>query len=88
MQGFEEYSVEARRLFSKPVFYIGSETSRSDTHQYIQATLKKKNERCTCCSLGEICSGVWKEYAEMYDTNELFPVFISKNEVIKKIRER
>jgi len=85
MQGFEEYSVEIWRLLSKPVFYIGT-ALRSDIHHYVQTTLKKKDERCRCCSLNDICPGVWKEYADIYGTVELFPVFVSKDEIVKKMR--
>lgn len=88
MQGFEEYSQESKRLLSEPVFYMGSEVSRPDIHHHIQNTLKRKNERCGYCSLRDICPGVWKEYADLYGTNELFPVFISKDELITKLKMR
>lgn len=88
MQGFEEYSNEAKRLLSEPVFYTGGKSYRRDIHRFIQENLKCKDERCGYCSLNEICPGVWREYADLYGTNELFPVFISKDEVIRKLKSR
>jgi len=84
MQGFEEYSAELQRLLSKPVFYISDRTLKSDTHRYIKTNLKQKGESCEYCSLDDICCGVWKEYAELYGTGELFPVFVPKSDIIKK----
>jgi MoaA/NifB/PqqE/SkfB family radical SAM enzyme len=88
MQGFEEHSAEVSRLVSEPLFYVGSETLRPGAHEFIRTNLKRKDERCGYCSLNDICSGVWMEYANQYGTGELFPVFISKDEIMKKVRER
>ena len=88
MQGFEEYSVEIGRILSKPVFYISSAVSYSDAHRYVQDTFKRKDESCCYCSLNDICPGVWREYAAIYGTDELFPIFISKDEIIKNLKAR
>jgi MoaA/NifB/PqqE/SkfB family radical SAM enzyme len=88
MQGFEEHSAEVRRLLSEPVFYVSGAEFRSDTHKYAQTALKRKGEQCDFCFLNDICPGVWMEYADVYGTGELFPVFISKDEIIKKIKKR
>jgi len=87
MQGFEEYSVEVTRLLSEPAFYVSSKEFKADTHHFAQEFLKKKDERCEYCSVRDICPGVWREYADIYGTAELFPVFVSKNEIVEKIRK-
>jgi len=88
MQGFEEHSVEIGRLLSEPVFYISSKESRADAHRFTQAELKRKDERCSYCLLNDICPGVWREYAEVHGTGELFPVFVPKEEITKKLAKR
>ncbi len=44
-----------------------------------------KSEVCRHCSLDEICGGLF-ELGEHYDLGELHPVFVSKEEIIRKIR--
>ncbi len=44
-----------------------------------------KSEVCRHCSLDEICGGLF-ELGEHYDLGELHPVFVSKDEIVRKIR--
>ncbi len=43
-----------------------------------------KAEVCTHCTLNDICGGLF-ELGEHYDLSELYPVFVSKRDVIKKL---
>jgi MoaA/NifB/PqqE/SkfB family radical SAM enzyme len=44
-----------------------------------------KSEVCRHCSLDEICGGLF-ELGEHYDLGELHPVFVSKDDIVRKIR--
>ena len=86
MQGFEEYCAETQRLLSKPVFYIGSNDVKEDAHKDVIEKNKSKSSVCNHCFLNEICAGLWREYAEMYGLEELFPIFEKKEKIIEKIK--
>jgi MoaA/NifB/PqqE/SkfB family radical SAM enzyme len=45
-----------------------------------------KSPACTRCSLDDVCGGLF-ELGDHYDLGELHPVFVSKDEVIAKVRE-
>lgn len=44
-----------------------------------------KSEACRSCSLDEICGGLF-ELGDHYDLGELYPVFVDKDEIVRKIR--
>jgi len=76
MQGFEVASAETWRMAQPPVDYISEgKTKHSSLHQFINSNLKAKSSRCRVCKINPFCAGVWKEYADLHGTNELFPIF-------------
>jgi len=84
MQGFEEYSSDTRRivksekrwtLFLDPQGLVKTDAERFDY-----------GEACNYCFLRQICAGLYK-MNEFYDEKELYPVFVSKEKVIKRILE-
>jgi MoaA/NifB/PqqE/SkfB family radical SAM enzyme len=44
-----------------------------------------KAECCKQCSLDEICGGLF-ELGDHYDLNELYPVFVPKEDIVRKVR--
>jgi len=87
MQGYEVHSSEVHRIISEPVFYLAGGETKYDVHRFVIENFRKKGEQCEHCFLKDICGGVWMEYAEMYGREELFPVFISKEEIVKSVKE-
>lgn len=80
MNGFEKYSEETQRMLREPQMYVGSgKSEHSDLHKFINTNLKIKSKNCKICHLNEYCVGVWKEYAEIYNTSELYPIFNEVN---------
>ena len=75
MQFYEDYSAETQRMGKPAQEYAGSEGRHADLHDFIHSELKAKSEVCKVCFLNSKCAGVWKEYAEIHGTDELFPVF-------------
>ncbi|MEM3556116.1 MAG: radical SAM protein [Candidatus Micrarchaeia archaeon] len=87
MQGYEVHSSEVHRLISEPVFYLAGGETKYDVHRFVIENFRAKGEQCEHCFVNNICAGVWKEYAEIYGTGELFPVFISQEEIVESVRE-
>ncbi|QLJ53378.1 MAG: radical SAM protein [Candidatus Fermentimicrarchaeum limneticum] len=88
MQGYETHSSEVHRILSEPVFYMGSGDTQYDVHKFVIKNFRAKGEQCEFCFVKDICPGLWKEYADIYGTEELFPVFISKEGITKDVKER
>ncbi|MFW6025886.1 MAG: radical SAM protein, partial [Candidatus Woesearchaeota archaeon] len=79
MGDYYKKSSEYSREFEKPTQgYVSSDGVKSDLHGDIHSNLKKKGDQCKSCKLNDNCVGVWKEYAEMFGTEELNPVKESK----------
>lgn len=76
MQEFEKQSAETWRAMQPPVPYVSEgEVKHESLHKYINKRLKKKSPVCSVCKLNNVCVGVWEEYADIYGTGELFPLF-------------
>ncbi len=75
MIGYEKYSAEVNRMNSNFIYMDQKNTNIEDVHELINKSLKRKAFICRKCSLNNKCPGVWKEYAELFGTNELFPVY-------------
>jgi MoaA/NifB/PqqE/SkfB family radical SAM enzyme len=43
-----------------------------------------KSDACEACSLNDVCGGLF-ELGDHYDLNELYPVFVSKEDVVRKV---
>ncbi len=46
---------------------------------------RSKTKRCSGCHLFAQCEGIWKEYLKYYGDKELYPVSVSKEEIIQKV---
>jgi len=76
MQGYEKYCSETQRMQKQAQVYLGSgESKHDDLHEFIHSELKKKGNQCKSCQINQYCAGVWKEYADIYGTDELYPIF-------------
>jgi len=84
--GFEEHNAESRRMLEGAVVYIGAGGDMQDIHRKGLAFTKAKGAQCTLCNLGRLCPGVWKEYAEIHGTLELFPQYTDAKAIEAKIR--
>jgi len=78
MLEFKEHSSEYFRLRS--AFYQGQEYVNSMERSYNlikrqMTRLKTRSKDCELCALKNYCPGIWKEYAELYGTTELYPIF-------------
>jgi MoaA/NifB/PqqE/SkfB family radical SAM enzyme len=70
--GFEEYSSDFNRMTNqeKPTTdFVDKETQSFNTNDYI------KSEQCKHCLYSTYCPGMSKNYARMYGTKELVPIF-------------
>lgn len=85
MQDFEEFSTETRKII------------KNETYRCLFLNEKKREVRqisnyytkaacCKLCYLNEICAGLNSRYAKLFGTDELFPVFKDKNEIIKRVK--
>jgi len=83
MQGFEEHNVETKRLQGSACYHLEKGTQKQDTHSDHVERNKAKGIACDSCFVESICPKVWKEYADIYGTEELFPVFDKK--IIEKV---
>ncbi len=85
MQGFEEYSTETRKIVKNEA-YMGLFLHKSELEmRKIKNFFSIKDEKCSSCFLNEICAGLNPKYAELFGTEELYPVFKAKDKIIKKI---
>ena len=84
--GFEEHNIESRRMLEGAVVYIGAACEMRDIHRKGLAFTKAKGAQCALCNLDRLCAGVWKEYAEIHGTLELFPQYTDAKAIEAKIR--
>ncbi len=84
LSGFEHVSTETRKIVKEEVrtVYFLDDKGKVTQNEW----KSEKTECCTKCSLDDICTGIygWGRY---YSVAELSPVFVDKDEIIKKIRE-
>lgn len=80
---FEFTSTETRKMVKseeRAVYFLDSRGKvRQKDWNY------KKSENCSVCSLKSICAGLYG-LGKFYSENELYPVFIEKDGIIKKIK--
>ncbi|NTW27400.1 MAG: radical SAM protein [Candidatus Moranbacteria bacterium] len=84
LAGFEFASTETRKIVKKEartVYFL-------DTKEKLtQSTWEsEKAPWCNACELNDICAGLFG-WGRFYSIEELSPVFIDKNEIIKKIKD-
>jgi len=75
MKGFENHNDEIKRVKNGSFIHIERNEVREDTHRRHLLEDKMKGKQCKFCRVNKVCPGVWKEYAEIFGTDELFPVF-------------
>ncbi len=78
MEGFEEYVSE---------FLIYLREGRDEHKKRSYQEEKIKGEQCKVCKMNICCSGVHKNYADLYGTDELVPLHTDLNKLIKKCKE-
>ena len=84
MPGFEYVSTETRKIVKdeiRPLHFLDGRGS------FVQKSFyRDKPEKCRHCTLDEICAGLTAMNV-YYSSKELYPVFVSKNKIIKRIIE-
>jgi radical SAM protein with 4Fe4S-binding SPASM domain len=84
LPGFEFCSTETRKIVKqeiRPIYFLDKKGL------FIQKDfLRNKPEKCKYCSLVDICAGICS-MDKYYNSSELYPVFTSKADIIKKILE-
>lgn len=82
MPGFEHVSTETRKIVKgelRPLHFLDKRGLVLQKNFF-----RDKPKKCNFCSLDEICAGVCA-MDKYYSSKELFPVFVSKEEIIEKI---
>ena len=85
MAEFAEYSTEARRIIHREVDFVHrrGRSSKSYTSRYWEWEYEKP-EVCQLCWWRDICPGIEKDYVKIYGSEELYPIFLSPKQIIKK----
>lgn len=77
MLEFKEKSAEYRRntleVYKNQTYF--SSTTKNKLARDIRENTKKRSPDCELCRMKNICPGMWKEYIEMFGSDELFPIF-------------
>lgn len=84
MPGFEHVSTETRKIVKKefrPLHFLDKRGLVVQKNFY-----RDKPKKCKTCSLDEICAGLCA-MDKYYSSKELYPVFVSKEKIIRKIRK-
>jgi MoaA/NifB/PqqE/SkfB family radical SAM enzyme len=83
LAGFEFACTETRKIVkqeSRTVYFL-DQKGKSTQNEW----KSEKAKNCTACSLDSICAGLYGR-GSYYAVAELGPVFVSKDEIIKKIK--
>lgn len=84
MPGFEHVSTETRKIVKselRPLYFLDKRGLVLQKNFF-----RDKPKKCKICSLNDICAGVCA-MDEYYSSRELFPVFVSKEKIIRKIMD-
>ena len=85
MPGFEDVSTETRKIVKgedRKIYFLDKKRKFFNEKKWYY----DKFEFCEICSLNEICAGLYMGKNGVNDKNELFPVFVSKEEIKFKIK--
>lgn len=75
LPGFEKHNIDLRPLqVTGSDMGSGFPDGRVPQYREVLRMEKHKGKQCALCSLGTICDGIWKEYAEKLGTEDLSPV--------------
>lgn len=86
MQGFEEFSTETRKIIKNETYRCLFLNENNRELREIKNFYYTKAKCCEACSLNEVCAGLNPRYEKLFGTDELFPVFQSKDEIIRKVK--
>lgn len=81
---FEHASTETRKIVkveNRTVFFLDEKGEVTQKNWFC-----KKADFCQQCSLNNICAGLYTR-GGFYEENELYPVFVDSQKIIKKIKE-
>jgi len=84
MAGFEYCSTETRKIVkneTRPLHFLDKRGARVEDDFY-----RDKAPQCQFCFLDEICAGLW-QMDKYYSSKELYPVFVSTQPIIQRIRQ-
>lgn len=65
-------NIEWKRLNWPPHYHIEKDFIVEDCHRYNLQHYKAESNACSLCSLSFACGKVWKGYADIYGTSELY----------------
>jgi len=82
MTGFEHCSTETRKIVKREEMAIHFLDKKGFVR--VENFRYSKAECCKSCFLNDICAGLYM-MGKYYDAKELYPVFVDKNKIIKKI---
>ncbi len=85
MNGFEEYSTETRKIVKRETYRCLFLNKNNLEDRNVKNFFSVKDEKCSFCFLNQICAGLNPKYAKLLGTQELYPVFKDKNQIVKKI---
>ncbi|MBR9681541.1 MAG: radical SAM protein [Candidatus Altiarchaeota archaeon] len=81
---FAEYNTELRRISTKEDSVV---FRRRESVGYTDGYFEREYVRgkaCHSCTLKTVCPGVDKDYAEIYGTKELYPLFVDPKKIVAK----
>ncbi|MCK5333140.1 MAG: radical SAM protein [Candidatus Aenigmarchaeota archaeon] len=84
LKGFESHSVELTRgelQDSFKTYWLVTRKVREEDQKYIDH-LQAKGKQCSFCWLNPVCHGVRSNYAVLYGTSELYPVYKRLEEIL------
>ncbi len=87
LAGFEAYSTETRKIVKNEkyrIFFLRAQ-DESEKREVFPSELRIKIDVCNICTLTDICAGIQKEYADLYGTGEIYPVFEDEKQVYSRI---
>jgi MoaA/NifB/PqqE/SkfB family radical SAM enzyme len=85
--GFEAYNSNANRAVGTE-FHSTSFTEEEEPDIHDTDVPMVKSDFCKYCNLNDICYGVERNYARLYGTSELYPMFLNPNKVEYEIKSQ
>ena len=84
MLEFAEYSTETRKLVKQEERMIHFLDGKGTVRQAPGSFYHRKHARCASCAVTAICGGVF-ERGDMYDPEELYPLFVDEKAIAKRV---
>jgi len=84
MLEFAEYSTETRKLVKREERMIHFLDGKGTVRQAPGSFYHRKHARCAACTVSPICGGVF-ERGDMYDPEELYPVFVDGAAIARRV---